>query len=260
MSRNPLFSVAVVVVCAGAASALVPRGVAAPIPKDAGKVDPTPDLKAFLAAVGRAVEKGKWPAAAEEKQLRETVKGVFEGAVKAANQKDRKLPVDFDKLLRADVAARYDAPEVEGAFVIAGDVRLTSARNSVVFATGKVHITRATGCVIVAREVRCTGAPDCVIVASEYVRVDAAKKRTEGSGPMLVAGHWVRASVLEDAVCHVLKPAHAPPPDELQRNPPHTAVRTRKATRVNFLNAAEDTRANGPESCTYSPPKTPIAK
>lgn len=255
MNRRIVYGVAVALF-AGAVSA-------APVPKDAGKGDPTPDLKAFSVLVEKAVKAQKWPEEADEKTLRATAEVVFNRALKAADQKGRDLPVDFPKLTKADVEQNYKKTSVDGAFIVAEDVRITGAKNCVIFASGDVQITGATNCVIVAKNVRCTVVDNCVVVASEYVQLNSADgRKNAGDRSVLVAGSWIRTTSMEGTICHVLRPTGLPPPDEakLAGNRPHPAVRTNRADGVVFLNAQEDTGANGPKNCTYLPQKTPLAK
>jgi hypothetical protein len=241
---------------------LAGAGRAAPVPKDAGKVEPTPDLKAFFDAIGTAVKAEKWPAEADEKKLRDTARVVFERALKAAEHKERKLPVDFEKLTKADVAAEYKQVQLNGGFVIAGDVQITSAKDSVIFASGDVQLTTASNCVIVARNVRCTSANNCTVVAGEYIRATGTDQRKGGEVSVLVAGQWIRVTVMNGSVCHVLRPGVLPAPDEakLLLNGPHPAIRVTVATNVTYLNAQDETTATRATDCTNLLPKAPIAK
>jgi hypothetical protein len=234
---------------------------AAPVPKDAGKADPIPDLKSFFDAVGKAVEAEKWPAEMDEKMLRDTARVIFERAAKAAEQKDRKLPVDFEKLTKVDMAKEYRQALLESSFVITGDVRVTIAQNSVIFATGDVQITGAVNCIIVAKNVRCTVVDNCVVVAGEYISVTGANPRQkDGPGSVLVAGQWIRATVLDSTICHVIRPGKLPPPDDKRMNMEQSAIQTNGAKGVIYLNDRTDTRGGNPDQQTYSPPKNPIAK
>lgn len=235
---------------------------AAPVPKDAGKSDPTPDLKAFFALVKKTVESEKWPAEADEKLLRDTARVIFERTMKAAEQKDRKPPVGFEELTRLDVVTDYKGENLDGHFLIAKDVQVTTAKNSVIFANGNVKITSATNCVIVAPNVRCTVVDECVIVAGEYIRLTGARRGDGKDGSVLVAGQWIRTTSMDGTICHVARPGTVPAPDEgkLAGRLPQPAVRTNGARNVIFLNAVEDTGANRPVNCTYLPLKTPLAK
>jgi hypothetical protein len=234
---------------------------AAPVPKDAGKADPTPDLKRFFDAAGKAVESEKWPEEKDEKMLRDTTRVIFERATKAAEQKDRKLPVDFENLTKVDMAKEYRQPLLENGFVITGDARVTSAKNSVIFATGDVQITSATNCVIVAKNVRCTVVDNCVVVAGDYIRVTGARPREkDGPGSVLVAGQWIRATGLDSTICHVIRPGKLPPPDNKGVTTDQPAIRTNSAKGVIYLNERSDTSGRDPDQQTYSPPKNPIAK
>ena len=235
---------------------------AAPVPKGAGQNNPTPDLKTVFDTVGKAVKDEKWPAEADEKKLRDTARVIFERATKAAEQKDRKLPVEFEKLNKADVVKEFKNANLDGNCVIAGEVRITRAKDCVIFAEGDVQITHASNCVIVAKNVRCTVVENCVVVAGDYSRLTSARRPNGGDGSVLVAGQWIRTTGMDGTVCHVLRPSGLPSPDEgkFGRNLPHPAIRTNGADNVIFLNAMEETGANGPKNCTYLPQKTPIAK
>jgi hypothetical protein len=259
MSRARFLSL--VVVGALLAALAGGAGSAAPIPKGAYD-NTTPDLKAFFATVGKAVEDGKWPAEADEKKLRDTARVIFERTTKAAEQKDRKLPVDFDKLTKAEVAKEFKQVRLDDAFVIARDVRVTGAKDSVIFAAGNVQITAAQNCVIVARNIDCTSVDHCVAVAGDYFEVTSAWRPNGGDGSVVVAGQWIRATGLDKTICHVLRPGTSPPPNGVRfgGNMPHPAIRTNGADGVIFLNAQDETHAIRPKDCTYLPQKTPIAK
>jgi hypothetical protein len=235
---------------------------AAPVPKGAGQTNPTPDVKVALDTVGKAVKDEKWPAEAEEKLLRDTARVIFERATKAAEQKDRKLPVDFANLTKLDVTGDYKGKSLDGNFLIAKDVRVTGARNSVIFASGDVQITSAQNCVVVAQNVRCTGVDNCVVVAGDYIRLTVARRRDGADGSVLIAGQWLRATVLDGAVCHVIRPGGLPSPDEgkFAGNQPHPAISTNGAKNVIYLNDRAETRGGDPDQQTYIPQMTPIAK
>jgi hypothetical protein len=237
-------------------------GVAAPVPRDAGKGDPTPDLKVFFEAVTRAVKDEKWPAEADEKTLKGTPRVVRQRALKAADREERGLPVDFEKLTKANVDKEFKAPVLKEKFVIAETVEVTSARDSVIFASGDVKLGRALNCVIVARNVRITIADNCTILAGEYIEIASARTRMGSPPSVLVAGQWIRGTLMEGTVCHVFRPGVLPAPDEakLAGNRPQPAIRTIRADGVVFLNAQDQTSANGPKNCTYLPQKDPIAK
>jgi hypothetical protein len=241
---------------------------AAPVPKGAGKGSATPDLKVFFETVNKAVMHERWPTEDDEKVLRWTAEMVFVRALRAAEQKERELPVDFEKLKKLDVVNKYENDNLESAFVIAGDVRVKGAEHSVIFATGDVEIGEAANCVIVAPNVNCRKFHNCAVVAGECIRVTSARPHQQGeSGSVLVAGQWIRTRELDDAICHVLWPGNLPTPDEAMFKPnrPFPAIGTNRAKNVIFLNAEEDTgvvggRAVVPQNCTYLPQKNPIAK
>jgi hypothetical protein len=235
---------------------------AAPVPKGASKNDSTPDLKRVFDAVGKAVKDEKWPAEADEKLLRGTAQAIFDRMLKAAAKKERKLPIEFDKLTKLNVIGEFKSNNLDGHFLIAGDARVTSARNSVIFASGNVQITGANNCVIVAQNVRCTAVDNSLVVAGHFIRLTSAWRPNGGDGSMLVAGQWIRATGLDGTICHVIRPSGAPSPDEVRfaGNMPNAAIRTNGATGVIYLNNREDTRGSKPDQQTYSPPKNPIAK
>jgi hypothetical protein len=259
-----------VAVCAMFVALGTPRTTAAPVPKGAGTGEATPDLKLFFDTADKAVKAEKWPGADDEKIMRWTPEKVFARALKAAEQKQRKLPVDFAKLKKLDVSKECKNANLESAFVIAGVVRGRSVKDSVIFATGDVEILDATNCVIVAPNVSCGRFQNCTVVAGECIRANSARPRKQGeAGSVLVAGQWIRARELDDAICHVLRPGNLPDPDEamfkLNQNK-YPAICTNAVKNVIFLNAMEDIGANEltvavpPQNCTYAPPKNPIAK
>jgi hypothetical protein len=234
---------------------------AAPVPKDAGKNNPTPDLKVFFDTVNKAVKDEKWPAEADEKILRGTTQSIFERALKAADQKERKLPVDFAMLTKSDVAKEYKATSLTGGFVVAGDVRVPRIKDSVIFASGKVQFTNAKNCVIVGWNVRGNAVDNCVIVAGDYNRLAYAQRQPGDEASVLIAGQWIRAARMDGAICHVIRPSGLPMPDEKPGdNVLHPPVRTNYAKNVIFLHERYETGANTALDCTYLPQKNPIAK
>ena len=234
-------------------------GSAAPIPKGAGE-NTTPDLKVFFATVGKAVEGEKWPAEADEKKLRDTARTIFERATKAADQKDRKLPVDFDKLTKAGVVKEFQEGKVEGAFVIAGDVKLTAARDSVIFASGNVQVTRSTNCVIVARNLRANAIDGCFVVAGDYIRGTGADRR-DGEGSVLVAGRLIRVTGARGAICHVIRPEFGQQfPEDKVPDPAAPPIRLTTANAVTILNAPNHWKTTNNKNSAAVAPKTPIAK
>jgi hypothetical protein len=235
---------------------------AAPVPKGAGQPDPTPDLKAVFAVIGKAVQAEKWPAEADEKLIRDSARAIFERATKAADQKDRKLPVDFATLTKPGGAVKeFNAVRLEGEFVIAGDVRLTAAKDSVIFASGNVQITRATNCVIIAQNVRGTAIDNCVVVAGDSVRATGADRREREEGSVLIAGRLIRVTGARGAICHVLQPAFGQQfPEEKLRDPMSPPIRLTTANQVTVLNAAEHWKATSNKNSVAITPKTVIAK
>ena len=246
---------------ASLAAALAGRASAAPVPKEAARPDAAPDLRPLFAAVGKSVESGKPPAAADAKLLRETVGAVFARATAAAGQVGRKLPVDFDSVAQPDVAKELKGAKVAGAFVVAGEVRLDAAKDSVIFATGNVQVTRATNCLIVARSVRANTLDDCLVVAGDSVRAVGADRRSREEGSVLVAGRLVRVTAARGAVVHVIRPAPGQLfPGEAAADPSAPPIRLTKANAVTVLNAAEHWRAAESKNSASAAPKTPIAR
>src|SRR5262245_29936280 len=119
------------VTCAALILAVVISAGAAPVPKDAGKNDPVPDLKAVFDVVENAVKDKKWPAEEDEKLLRASAQVALDRALKAAEQKTRALPVAFKDLKRLGPVKEFKRQDVDG-FLLAADVREVSARDSVV--------------------------------------------------------------------------------------------------------------------------------
>jgi hypothetical protein len=247
-------------VCAALAAS---ASSAAPIPKDAGTGDATPELKPFFDAVGKAVEAERWPAETDEQLFRGTARGIFMRATKAAEQKDRKLPVEFEKLTKADVVKEYQKDRLDNGFVIAGDVKVRFASDSVIFASGKAEVTHAGNCIIIAKNVKCAGATDCLVVAGEYANVTVVQTNVkDGYTSVVVAGQWIRSVILNDAICHVIRPGKLPPPEftPTPTNTPYPAIKNNRARNVVYLNERADTSGKDADQQTYAPPKNPIAK
>jgi hypothetical protein len=251
--------------CAAACAVLLALvagvGTAAPVPKDAGKPDPTPDLKAAFEVAARAVKAEKWPGEGDEKVLKNTARVVFERALKAADQKPRPLPVDYDTLMKLDVTAEHAKP-LNGHYLIAGKVLRGTARNSVIFASGPVQLTTVENCVIVAPSVRVSTAYNCVIVAGDHLRLVSSRRREGGEGSVLVAGQWIRASTLDGAVCHVIRPGTDPAPDDPKgaANARYFAIQTNRAAGSIFLNAQDAARITLEKDETFLTPKFPLTK
>ena len=250
-----------VVACAAIIALASDAGMAAPIPKERRRDDPA-NLKAFFAAIGKVVQDGKWPSAADEKKLLDSPRVVCEIMLRAAKQKERPLPVDVEKLVRKDIVREYKETGLNNGFVITENLRVTGARDSVIIASGDVQITSARNCVIVGQNVRITSVDDCVIVAGEYIRLTGANRRNGSAGSVLVAGHWIRTTVMDGTICHVLEPTGQPAPDGIQRpgTPPVPAISTNQAKDVIYLNDRTDTQGSNADQQTYIPQKTPVAK
>src|SRR5262245_47728594 len=120
MTRVRFLSSLFVAVCAAGVVTFAGGANAEPVSKGAGQNNATPDLKAFFDTVGKAVKDEKWPAEADEKLLRGTAQTIFDRTLKAAEEKERKLPVDFSKLTKADVVREYKQASLDGKFLIAG--------------------------------------------------------------------------------------------------------------------------------------------
>ncbi|MCI0700775.1 MAG: hypothetical protein L0241_06815 [Planctomycetia bacterium] len=260
MTRTRFLSVMLAAVCSAALLTFAGGSSAAPIPKGAGKGDETPNLKVFFETVGKAVKNEKWPAKEEEKLLRATAEKIFERMLKAAEVKERKLPVEFDKLKKLDVVKEMKGGILDGNFLIVGDVRTGLAKNSVIFASGNVQITSATNCIIIAQNVRCTGVNNCVVVAGDFIRLTSARQRNGEDGSVLVAGQWIRVTGSSGAICHVIRPGMAAPPDEKFPDPMSPPIRMTGAEGVIFLNSADHWKTTSNKNCVTIELKTPIAK
>lgn len=272
---------ALMAVLAAALGALAPAGSAAPVPKGAENRNAAPDINRTLEAVARAVKAQKWPDAEEEKALRAFAQQVLNNVHKAADLKERALPADADKLAKLDVIDNYApnggaaaggpiaARTTEGKFIVCGSAKGTIVRNSVVFASGDVQFTTATNCVIVGKNVKLSSTTNCTVIAAEYVRVTSTRKVGDGESTVLVAGKWIRGSLLTDALCHVVKPTGEPMPDDPlnpvaapaagERSP---AIRSSSANGAVFLNEAAEVALTSKLAAKqkYVTPKTPIAK
>lgn len=238
-------------------------GLAAPVPKGAGTGEAVPDLKAFFDAADTAVKSEKWPAEADEKALRWTAEKVLARTLKAAEQKERALPVELDKLTKLPVGGEYKG-KLDNQYLVVGTAQVTVAQNSVIFASGHVRITTARNCVIVAPTVHVTGFDNCAIVAGDYFRFTTARHKKDANRSVVVAGQWVRGTTMVGTICHVLRPGQQPAPDDKPAGGgPQPAVSSSTAKDVVYLNEPTDTRgttdANQP-SIHVQPPKTPIAK
>ncbi len=267
---------------AALAAALGALGSAAPVPKGAENRNAAPDINRTLEAVARAVKAQKWPDAEEEKQLLAFAQQVLNNVHKAADLKERALPVDATKLAKLDVTDHYEVKAVppagggfpaaagrtlEGKFLICGSAKGGIVRNSVVFASGDVQFTTGYDSIIVGKNVRVTGMTNCVLIGSDYVRVSTSRVGKDGGGNVLVAGQWLRGVTLTGALCHVVKPTGAPFPDDpvnpalapAGRSP---AIRGTTATGAVFLNDPADVTVTGKAATEqkYVTPKTPIAK
>lgn len=247
-----------------AAALAVGLGSAAPVPKDASKPDPTPDLKAAFDTAARAVKAEKWPGEDDERLLKNTARVVFERALKAAGQKPRALPVDYEKLTKLNVTGEYAGNPLNNNVLIAGTVARGSARDSVIFASGHVQLTIVENCVIVAPSVRVSTAYNCVIVSGENLKLLSARRRPNGGeGSVLVAGKWIRASTLDGAVCHVIAPGTDPSPDDPKgavAGAKFVAIQATRGEGSIFLNEPAATKFTLTKEATHLPPKFPLAK
>lgn len=236
---------------------------AAPVPKEAGKNDPTPDLKAVFDAIEKAVANRKWPKEDDEKLLLGSAQVLFDRALKAGEQKARKLPVESKELKKLKPVAELAKKDLDESFLIAGDVRECSVRDSVIFASGQVEVTSATNSIIFGRHVNCVAVENCLIVASEYIGATSAWRPFDTEPSVLIAGQWIRAATMDATICHTLKPDNVPAPGESMgpfTNTTYPAIQADNAKKVIFLNAKDDVRASEPKDCKYLPQKTPIAK
>jgi len=189
-------------------------GAAAPVPKDAGKNDPTPDLKAVFDIVEKAVKDKKWPKEDDEKVLRGTAQVTFDRAIKAAEQKTRNLPVDFKSLKKFAPVVEHAKKDMDEAFLLARDVRECSVRDSVIFATGQVDIRSANNSIIFARYVNCIAVENCLIVTSEHIDATSVWRPFDSEPSVLIAGQWIRTGSQDRTICHVLRPGENATPGD----------------------------------------------
>src|SRR5262245_44558253 len=98
MTRVRFLAVAAVCASSAVLLAFAERTAAAPVPKDAGKNNFTPELKAVFDAVAKSVKDKKWPQEDGETLMRASAQVAFDRTIKAANEKPRKFPVEFGKL------------------------------------------------------------------------------------------------------------------------------------------------------------------
>ncbi len=246
------------------AALAVGLGTAAPVPKDASRPDPTPDLKVAFDAAARAVKAEKWPAEDDERILKNTARVVFERALKAADQKPRAMPVDYATLTKMNVVGEYAGNPLNNNFLIAGTVARTSAKNSVIFASGNVQLGIAENCIVVAPSIRASTTYNCVFIAGDHLRVLSSRRRPNGGeGSVLVAGKWIRASTLDGAVCHVIAPGTDPAPDDPKgaaAGVKYTAIQTTRADSVTVLNAQAVLKSTTTKDATFIEAKFPLAK
>lgn len=254
-----------VAVCAAlVALASAPRTSAAPVPKDAGKNDPTPDLKTVFDVVERAVKDKKWPKEDDEKILRGTAQVIFERMLIAAERKGRGLPVAFKDLKKHGPVAEFTDKKIDpdDGFIIARTVEMRSVHDAVIFASEKVDLTSVTNCIIFAPHVHCVAAENCLIVAGDDVEVTSLWRPLDSEASVVLAGKSINATAMDGTVCHVLHPVKAARPDPLDpdgeaRSGAITANTARGAT---FLNPMTDVTAPEAKDCKYITLKNPIAK
>lgn len=245
-----------------AAALAVGLGTAAPVPKDASKPDPTPDLRVAFDTAARAVKAQKWPGADDERLLKNTARVVFERALKAADQKPRALPVDYAGLTKLDVVGEYAGNPLNNHFLIAGSVGRVSAKNSVIFASGPVQLGIVENCVVVAPSIRASTTYNCVFIAGDHLRLISSRRRPNGGdGSVLVSGKWIRATTLDGAVCHVIAPGTDPAPDDPKgAGAKSFAIQATRGDASIFLNEPAAAKFTLTKEPTHLPPKFPLAK
>lgn len=232
---------------------------AAPIPAQALKDQPV-ELKKVQDILDKAVKAGKWPGAADEIKLKDAIQKCMERTLRAVEMEERKLPADWTKLEKTDVAAEHLEGGVMGRTVIAGDVQGTSASNSIILATGDVKFTVLSNCIVIGKNVRFTGARGSLVVADELIRGTSARDQPNGKdGSILIAGQWIRMTGASGAVCHVIRPGVNPSPEDKGVGP-FTAIRMTSAERVLFLNEPDHIQLNRNRDNTMKPAKPAIAK
>lgn len=239
-----------------AAGAALP---AAPVPPGAGKPDTPADLKGLHALIGKAVEGGKRPTAADVKAVKGTLQKVLDRVTRAGGLKERKLPADPELIRKADVARAVEG-SAENTLLIAGDIRGEDATTAVVLAAGEVKFTAVKNAVVVGKTVRFTVAQgNVLIVADEVIRGTQAQRTAGDLGPVLVAGQGIQLTRGMGAVCHVLRPGGTIP--KQGRLPPiKRPIQMNRAENVLFLNEPDDVMLTRSAGSTTALPQTPIAK
>ncbi|MBM3981613.1 MAG: hypothetical protein FJ304_15310 [Planctomycetes bacterium] len=164
-------------------------------------------------------------------------------------------------MTKLDVTAEHKGKPLSDNVLITGTTARTDVKNSIIFASGHVLVSNVENSVIVAPSVRATVVTNSVIVAGDYLRLVNAR-RADGGRTVLVAGQWLRATTLGDAVCHVIRPGPGPSPDEAKSRPrdvPYTAIKASIIGGGVILNdraAAQGTI----KDTTFVAPKVPLAK
>jgi hypothetical protein len=211
----------------------------------------TIDFDRLHELVTRAAQDGKWPATADERNVRDTFRTVFDRAMKAADVEKAAFPVEFDRLEKTHGGLSFEKVRVANTFVIAGDVRGTVATDSVILAAGDVKFTSLSNCVVVGKNVRFTSARNCVVIAAEYLRgtgVDLGKG--DAGRSVLVSGKWIRLTSATGAICRVRRPGTDAAPDDL-KGIPSTPARFTSATDVVFLNSAAEVQTTTQKDCRH---------
>jgi hypothetical protein len=232
-------------------------GLAAPPPK--AKAEEVVDLGALHTLIRKAAGSTEPISDADAEKLESTVKLLLERAVKAADLPARKLPVLFKELNRAPAAVKIDETQVAKQFLVAKEVRITSATNSVIVASGNVRFTRLQNCVVIAKNVQATGIEDSIVIAEELVRMTTARRQQGQEGSLLLGGKWVHGTGASGAICYVLHPGTESPPDR-PREANSPAVRFNTAADLVILNREDQWKANGPVNCRTIDLKSQIAK
>jgi hypothetical protein len=231
---------------------------AAPALKSEAKSD-IADLTQLHALIAEAVKDGKWPSEADQKKCRDAIRALVQQVAARSGVPERKLPVEFDQVEKADVGPTFKQTRVQRRFVIAGEVQATSAEDSVIFASDVARFTSVTNCIIVGKTVRFTGASNSIVIASEFVRGTGVDPRSpEEDRSIIVAGKWIRFTVADGAICHVLHPAAGPAPDE-PKGFSNKAIALNSARKVIFLNGANDVQARLTD-CHFVEVKSPLQK
>jgi hypothetical protein len=213
-----------------------------------------------LHALIRKAEDGKPLPDRDEQRALDTIRTLLSRVTQAAEIPVRELPVRIDSLTKSDVTKEFRQTILHKALVVGGEVRGTSASNSIILASEEVQFTTLTNCVVVGKTVRFGGVRNCVIIADEFVRgKDVGGTKGEPDGSVIVSGRWIRLTSATDTVVHVLRPGTEPAPYD-PKGLLVTPIRMTTARNVRFLNKSDEVGTTTRTDCKCLESKSPLAK